>query len=893
MNDLFIKTMKKLQENRRIERNSKVLNEDKHVDLEGEEKDIVTVIDPDLSTKEFKEKQQEVNDIINNTPEGENVVDTEYVGMKIYTCPLCLSNFYSEVEMDDEAQCPVCFETPDKFVYLGTIEQAASDSDEEAVEKAEQELDNSQPDEETDGEDEYELVDDTEENTDEDEEQRLIASKSIDTKGKVINEDLEPEDIIDLTDINNKLNNAESIDELSNIIIIIPNETLKGQAQAALDNCTNNYNFDVPYVASKIQEALKSNIVNEDQYENERRKGKPNVKELAQEIYDEEPDWYDEHIKDYKNANEFIEREIAEIASEWNLREQTAKAVCAELYNMAFKKLSESKILTEGGIYPVDLDEGAEEAFENKVGEILGGDVSVSNLELIPAKGFGGSGIYWFRATINVSDPDIIDKFINENTPTAKLLNDNNELIISSYSDISIEDDKYDSGITFDCSANCQLEFNIDDLDEDADKVGDAIIQKLRENQETLINLLKDYEVIDEEEYDDIEESKELKESDEENGIIELGNDFQTILDKDTNSYIVLYRGSEIDSSLKDDEYYEACKTLDGIKNFVKKLKIQTTGKGFAKKSRIVKESDESIKPEDDNGDYNYFYSPRQIIEICEDKKYEHTFDEEFGTIEELEKELQDIKRIESEKPITTIEEPLTDRYPGWKNCKVKTILKDGREFVSEEDTLSVWSAVQLVVADEVMKESPQQVPGTEIKRKNNEEKLDEAKLTDYLNQQELDRLIRQNPVLKNVMKSYKVLDNMILEVTTDMGISYYKAVLNDNGELELYWISKDGKKLGDPFLLSEACIEEVNNNCDDCWIMIEDCKKLNEEAEAEGFKYNNKEYTGLDTYTYTFTLDQEDEFEKAKEELAKTGTVTEIFINNGYGLEYKKDRNI
>lgn len=99
----------------------------------------------------------------------------------------------------------------------------------------------------------------------------------------------------------------------------------------------------------------------------------------------------------------------------------------------------------------------------------------------------------------------------------------------------------------------------------------------------------------------ELEESKELKESDEENGIIELGNDFQTILDKDTNSYIVLYRGSEIDSSLKDDEYYEACKTLDGIKNFVKKLKIQTTGKGFAKKSRIVKdltESKEFIKEE-------------------------------------------------------------------------------------------------------------------------------------------------------------------------------------------------------------------------------------------------------------------------------------------------------
>ena len=728
MNDLFIKTMKKLQENRKVEK-SKVIKEDKHVDLEGEEKDIITVIDPDLSTKEFKEKQQEINDIIDKTPDGEDVVDTEYVGMKIYTCPLCLTNFYSEVEMNNEDQCPICYETPDKFVYLGTVEQAPSKEDEKAVEQAENELNGTT---EESNEDEFiEENPETEEpENEEDEEQKLFDSKNIDTKGNVINEDLEPEDLIgiDLTDINNKLDNAESIDELSNIIIIIPNETLKGQAQTALDNCTNNYNFDVPYVANKIQEAL-NNIVNEDQYENERRKGRPNVKELAQEIYDEEPDWYDEHIKDYKNANDFTEREVAEIASEWNLREQTAKAVCAELYNIAIKKLSESKILTEGGIYPVDLDEGAEEAFENKIGEILGGDVSVSNLELIPAKGFGGSGIYWFRATINVSDSDIIDKFINENTPTAKLLNDNNELIISSYSDISIEDDKYDSGITFDCSANCQLEFNMDDLDEDADKVGDAIIQKLRENQETLINLLKDYEVIDEEEYHDIEESKELTESDE--------------------SILRLVKKSIVNGKLPEEIEY----------------------KGKIYKQFNVMDSDNSGETSD-----IYYCNMENTPSGDPQESNDYFF-------------------------VKVVLNKTENGYKGIKEVRFAEDLTESKE----------------------LKESPQQVPGTEIKRKNNEEKLDEAKLTDYLNQQELDRLIKQNSVLKNVMKSYKVLDDMILEVTTDMGISYYKAILNDNGELELYWISKDGKKLGDSFLLSEACIEESNNDCDDCWVMIED----------------------------------------------------------------------
>lgn len=113
---------------------------------------------------------------------------------------------------------------------------------------------------------------------------------------------------------------------------------------------------------------------------------------------------------------------------------------------------------------------------------------------------------------------------------------------------------------------------------EDENEILDEIYKRVSELNECLVNEVN---------------NNLVKTEDEENGIIELGDNFQAILDKNTNSYTVLYKGSEIDSSLKDDEYYEACKTLDGVKNFVKKLKLQTTGKGFAKKSRIVKESDE------------------------------------------------------------------------------------------------------------------------------------------------------------------------------------------------------------------------------------------------------------------------------------------------------------
>ena len=532
----------------------------------------------------------------------------------------------------------------------------------------------------------------------------------------------------------------------------------------------------------------------------------------------------------------------------------------------------------------------------------------------------------------------------------------------------------------------------MDDLDADADRVGDAIIQKLKENQETLINLLKEYEV------DDIEESKKLKESDEsilrlaKNSIVNgklpeeikyKGKTYKQfyVIDPDnsgetsdiyycnmentpsgdpqeSNDYfylkVALNKTENGYKGIKEIRFAEDLTESKGLKespqqvpgtkikrkNNEEKLDEGTDLKRIARynefdngyvlfdyKKMTDEEAEQKAKEASEKDPYNVYYvkyddvmNPRSDLSWINGISYNI---DEYNFTRSKEKDENDKYPMIAKKDNTLWADDKDDLKESNNNRKIKIGSKvywvgvgneisaegevidfpvDGRMTIkwddNEQNTYDITHP-NIILADNYdnsvneSEESPQQVPGTKIKRKNNEEKLDEAKLTDYLNQQELDRLIRQNPVLKNVMKSYKVLDNMILEVTTDMGISYYKAVLNDNGELEFYWISKDGKKLGDPFLLSESRIEEVNNNCDDCWIMIEDCKKLNEEAEAEGFKYNNKEYTGLDTYTYTFTLDQKDEFEKAKEELAKTGTVTEIFINNGYGLEYKKDKNI
>lgn len=75
--------------------------------------------------------------------------------------------------------------------------------------------------------------------------------------------------------------------------------------------------------------------INEDQYDNERRKGRPSAKKIAEQEYYDNEEWYKEHIKDYKNIDDFVQQEIFNIASEYNLKEDTAIQTCKEIYNLA------------------------------------------------------------------------------------------------------------------------------------------------------------------------------------------------------------------------------------------------------------------------------------------------------------------------------------------------------------------------------------------------------------------------------------------------------------------------------------------------------------------------------------------------------------------------------
>ena len=75
-------------------------------------------------------------------------------------------------------------------------------------------------------------------------------------------------------------------------------------------------------------------VKTEDQYEAERRKGRPNLDKIAQEVF-EYDDYYINVVDNYKDEWDFVKDNVAEVAAEYNLREQAAEAVMRKIYKMA------------------------------------------------------------------------------------------------------------------------------------------------------------------------------------------------------------------------------------------------------------------------------------------------------------------------------------------------------------------------------------------------------------------------------------------------------------------------------------------------------------------------------------------------------------------------------
>ena len=153
-----------------------------------------------------------------------------------------------------------------------------------------------------------------------------------------------------LKDLNNEDKKEESVisdytlSEINKVLSSNENEFTLKIVNSNEDAETKTLNIDREDLIS-IYNVLGGNkdSLQEDQYENERRRGKPSIKKIAENEYYDNQDWYIQHIKDYKDVDDFIKQEIFEIASEYNLKEDTAIQVCKEIYNLAIKNQSKTE----------------------------------------------------------------------------------------------------------------------------------------------------------------------------------------------------------------------------------------------------------------------------------------------------------------------------------------------------------------------------------------------------------------------------------------------------------------------------------------------------------------------------------------------------------------------
>ena len=139
---------------------------------------IVVVTDPDKSVKDLETRADDIQDAIEGSAEGEAAFSDEYVGDKVYACPICGESFFAEDDYNEGDACPICKAEPDDGFLLQGIVSAL----EPEAEEGEENVDNpAEPEEgEEPVEDEEEDVEISEEAEDEENSEDKTAEESYD-----------------------------------------------------------------------------------------------------------------------------------------------------------------------------------------------------------------------------------------------------------------------------------------------------------------------------------------------------------------------------------------------------------------------------------------------------------------------------------------------------------------------------------------------------------------------------------------------------------------------------------------------------------------------------------------------------------------------------------------
>lgn len=130
---------------------------------------------------------------------------------------------------------------------------------------------------------------------------------------------MNPNELIEFLDDLKRMNRISDKDY--NIMIDYANNW-----QSLIDKTGYKYNSEIVEESKEVK--------TEDQYEAERRKGRPNLDKIAKEVF-EYDDYYINIVDNYKDEWDFVKDNVAEVAAEYNLREQAAEAVMRKIYKMA------------------------------------------------------------------------------------------------------------------------------------------------------------------------------------------------------------------------------------------------------------------------------------------------------------------------------------------------------------------------------------------------------------------------------------------------------------------------------------------------------------------------------------------------------------------------------
>lgn len=95
-----------------------------------------------------------------------------------------------------------------------------------------------------------------------------------------------------------------------------------------------------------------------------------------------------------------------------------------------------------------------------------------------------------YTAEINVSE--LVDNYIDKRfTPLTYKLKEDGYLYVNKYSDIIVDVNGYESGVTLDCYSDVPYDVDMEQLDKEADIIGDKIIDVIQSHEEDIYNILR------------------------------------------------------------------------------------------------------------------------------------------------------------------------------------------------------------------------------------------------------------------------------------------------------------------------------------------------------------------------------------------------------------------